>query len=198
MYPSYTRTQLESKTRNELWKICDSLSISRRRSKADCVEAILAAQPQKVADVELTQEQQDELKRQANQQGYEDGVAGKPRQLIDDLSYLSGYLRGQRDAWVPPADYDGSDIEPGSVCKDGVCEVQPVDFRLVQQSAELCQQLANRITEATNELEYAKKTRDLDTFVSVHFSLEKLRRIWSQADKTYKRRLEQAKLLVAA
>lgn len=55
MYQSYTREHLKSLTRAQLWEICDSQNLFRRRSAADCVEEILTAQPQKVAEAEITQ-----------------------------------------------------------------------------------------------------------------------------------------------
>ena len=44
----YTLRQLSHKTRTrtQLWKICDQIGCQRRRSKADCITEILAHQPQ--------------------------------------------------------------------------------------------------------------------------------------------------------
>lgn len=42
----YTLRQLSHKTRNQLWKICDQIGCTKRRSKADCITEILALQPQ--------------------------------------------------------------------------------------------------------------------------------------------------------
>ena len=71
-------------------------------------------------------------------------------------------------------------------------------FQLLNESAALCKVLADAIAELTDDYEYAQKTRDLDTFVSIHFTLEKLQRIWHKADKRYHRRLQTTNVLVAA
>jgi hypothetical protein len=42
----YTLRQLSLKTRTQLWKICDQIGCTKRRSKADCITEILALQPQ--------------------------------------------------------------------------------------------------------------------------------------------------------
>ena len=42
----YSEKQLSHKTRTQLWKICDQIGCTKRRSKADCITEILALQPQ--------------------------------------------------------------------------------------------------------------------------------------------------------
>jgi hypothetical protein len=42
----YTASQLSRKTRTQLWKICDQIGCTKRRSSADCITEILALQPQ--------------------------------------------------------------------------------------------------------------------------------------------------------
>jgi hypothetical protein len=42
----YSEKQLSLKTRTQLWKICDQIGCTKRRSKADCITEILALQPQ--------------------------------------------------------------------------------------------------------------------------------------------------------
>lgn len=112
----YSREVLEKFSINQLREICDRLSISRRRSKEDCIVDILAAQPQLVAQAELEahiEEQVDtEPCRSAeeisplelNHQGYQDAVAGLPA-ASDNHSYRMGYDRGLRDiAPIPQED----------------------------------------------------------------------------------------------
>lgn len=52
----YTRQQLETYTRTQLWIICESKSLNRFRSREDCIEAIIASQPQKVEVAEVKSE----------------------------------------------------------------------------------------------------------------------------------------------
>ena len=71
-------------------------------------------------------------------------------------------------------------------------------FQLLNESAALCKTLADAIAELTDDYEYAKRTRDLDTFSSLHFTMQRLQRLWEKADKRYSRRLQMTKVLVAA
>jgi hypothetical protein len=58
MNQSYTRAQLESKQRPQLWAICQTLGLPKHASNAKCVEAILAVQPVKVeVKAEITTEE---------------------------------------------------------------------------------------------------------------------------------------------
>lgn len=119
----YTRTELEAKSRNELWEILDSLELSHRRSKADCIEAILNAMPQAVAQVEFNEyvetqasvsawEAEDALRRELNERGYRDSMNGLPEQC-DHISYRAGYARARRDQVVLPEER-GATIEKAS------------------------------------------------------------------------------------
>lgn len=47
----YSENQLSRKTRNQLWKICDQIGATKRRSKSDCITEILALQPQLIEPV---------------------------------------------------------------------------------------------------------------------------------------------------
>ena len=51
-HPIYTSEHLATLKRPQLWSICDQLGLPKHASNAKCVEAILNAQPIKVADVE--------------------------------------------------------------------------------------------------------------------------------------------------
>ncbi|MFB2832932.1 hypothetical protein [Floridanema evergladense] len=119
----YTRTELESKSRSQLWEILDSLQLSHRRSKNDCIEAILGAMPQAVAQVEFNEymeaqtsvsawEVEAELRRELNERGYRDSMNGLPEQC-DHISYRSGYARAWRDQVVLPEE-KGATIEKAS------------------------------------------------------------------------------------
>lgn len=48
MNPVYTRQQLETKKRPQLWAICETFGLPKHASNAKCVEAILEVQPVKV------------------------------------------------------------------------------------------------------------------------------------------------------
>lgn len=91
----YTEEELQAKTRQELWAICDSLKLSRRRSKADCIANILAMMPQK-AEPQAQVYIDDVVRAELNAQGYRDCMEGVP-QRESHHSYLMGYLRAQRD-----------------------------------------------------------------------------------------------------
>ncbi|MBN3875279.1 hypothetical protein [Nostoc sp. JL23] len=56
-HPIYTRDLLKNFSRSELHEVCDRLSLPHRRSIKDCINDILAAQPQLVAQAELEVEQ---------------------------------------------------------------------------------------------------------------------------------------------
>ncbi|MEH2201142.1 hypothetical protein [Nostoc sp.] len=110
----YSKEQLEKFSISELRAQCDAKGITRRRSKADCITDILAAQPQLVAQAELEQhieEQAEEiapdLQRLAmNSKGYQDAVAGHTMQSTDPC-YRVGYNRGVRDV-SPTTENSGS------------------------------------------------------------------------------------------
>ena len=53
MIQQYSEAQLKELSISQLKSICDQLSIGRKRSKADCITAILSAQPQLIAQAEL-------------------------------------------------------------------------------------------------------------------------------------------------
>ena len=53
MIQQYSEAQLKELSISELRDVCRQLSIPSRRSKADCVDDILAAQPQLIAQAEL-------------------------------------------------------------------------------------------------------------------------------------------------
>lgn len=122
----YTRTELETKSRNELWEIMDSLQLSHRRSKADCVEVILNAMPQAVAQAEFeryvevqtsvsTWEAEDALRRELNERGYRDSMNGLPEQ-VDHISYRAGYARAWRDMVVLPE--EKATVEKAQITED--------------------------------------------------------------------------------
>ena len=113
----YTRSELETKSRNELWAILDSLSLSHRRSKADCIEAILSVMPQLEAQAEFevyvqTQVDDFEYRAELNKRGYRDCMEGLPEQ-VDHISYRAGYARAWRDQIVLPEEREqqGATIE---------------------------------------------------------------------------------------
>ncbi|MBD2488976.1 hypothetical protein [Aulosira sp. FACHB-615] len=54
----YSRDILQNFSRTQLWEACDKLCIAHRRSKKDCINDILAKQPQLVAPAELEEAQQ--------------------------------------------------------------------------------------------------------------------------------------------
>ncbi|MEH2152084.1 hypothetical protein [Nostoc sp.] len=131
-HPIYTRDLLKNFSRGELCEICDRLSISRRRSKTDCINDILAAQPQAIAQAELEvfiEEQADEIapdlqRLQNNQQGYQDATNGLKMQS-NDSCYRSGYDRGLRDASPMPKQCDSEAIvfeKIGQTIRGGVWE----------------------------------------------------------------------------
>lgn len=102
--PIYSKEQLEEFSISELRGQCDRLSITRRRSKADCITDILAAQPQVIAQAELEthiDEQAEEIapeqqRLEMNQKGYGDAVTGLEMQS-NDPCYRVGFERGLRD-----------------------------------------------------------------------------------------------------
>ena len=55
-HPAYTRDQVKNFSRGQLHEICDRLSLPRRRSIKDCINDILAAQPQEIAQAEVEQQ----------------------------------------------------------------------------------------------------------------------------------------------
>ena len=102
----YSKSELETKSRNELWTILDSLTLSHRRSKADCIEAILSVMPQLEAQAEFeiyvqTQVDDFEYRAELNRRGYRDCMEGLPEQ-VDHISYRAGYARAWRDQIVLP------------------------------------------------------------------------------------------------
>lgn len=109
----YTLEELEAKNRTELWTICDSLKLPRRRSTKDCIEEILAAMPEPVecCDVQTQVDDDDALRAQMNAQGYRDALEGLPQQ-VDHSSYRAGYARAMRDMVILP---DGANIEKAEV-----------------------------------------------------------------------------------
>ncbi|WP_445634618.1 hypothetical protein NSTC745_06440 [Nostoc sp. DSM 114161] len=125
-HPVYSKEQLEKFSRNQLWEICDSKGITRRRSCSDCINDILKAQQQlqkalapsdeqAVAQTELeahikAQAEEIALENQRlamNQKGYQDAVAGLEMQSGDPC-YRMGFERGFRDISPIPADDSSS------------------------------------------------------------------------------------------
>ncbi len=102
----YTREQLESLKRPQLWQICETFSLPKYPASAKCVDAILEKQPVKI-EVAVTsatsrQTTDADLQRLANnQQGYQDAVKGLDSRS-DDPCYQVGYARGRRDATPLP------------------------------------------------------------------------------------------------
>ncbi|QKQ75558.1 hypothetical protein [Nostoc sp. TCL240-02] len=102
--PIHTREQLEKFSISELRAKCDRLSISRRRSKEDCITDILAAQPQVIAQAEFVahvEAQANEIapdlqRMENNRQGYQDAT-NRLEMQSNDPCYRSGYDRGLRD-----------------------------------------------------------------------------------------------------
>lgn len=60
---------------------------------------------------------------------------------------------------------------------------------LTTEAAQLCRQLSSHIEELVEVKQYAEQTYDLDTFTDCHFEIERLSRLWKQADARYSRRL---------
>jgi hypothetical protein len=125
-HPIYTHDLLKSFSRGELHEACDRLSIPRRRSKEDCVNDILAAQPQVIAQAELEQHieaQADEIapeqqRLEMNQKGYRDAIEGLASQSADPC-YRVGYDRGVRDATPMPVEDLGSEAIAFDKVADG-------------------------------------------------------------------------------
>lgn len=115
----YSRNELETKSRSELWAILDSLQLSHRRGKADCIEAILSVMPQLEAQAEFeiyvqeqTQVDDWEYRAELNKRGYRDCMERLPEQ-VDHISYRAGYARAWRDQIVLPEEREqqGATIE---------------------------------------------------------------------------------------
>ncbi|WP_334703739.1 hypothetical protein [Nostoc sp.] len=72
--PIHSKEQLEKFSISKLWAECDKLSIPRRRSKTDCINDILNAQPQLITQAKLEVEQ----------------PANLPQ--VDDTHFIGGFL----------------------------------------------------------------------------------------------------------
>jgi hypothetical protein len=82
--PIHSREQLEKFSILELRAECDKLSIPRRRSRENCINDILATQPQLVAELESEQQTDDYL--------FHDDQQPANLPVVGDTHFIGGFL----------------------------------------------------------------------------------------------------------